>query len=174
MIGIFFDEDLYSEEARRNTPRRVDEMMREFAENRNWDELEECKGTFPHPADDLIVIKEIPFNSWCEHHVMSFQGVASVAYLPGGYIVGLSKINRTVLKFASRPQLQERLTSQIADYLSKWIPRNAGVMVYIEANHTCVEARGVKGRGLTCTSAVRGAFLEKPHLKAEALSIMGL
>jgi GTP cyclohydrolase I len=172
MIYIGFPEGLFSEEARANTQRRIEEMLQEFKEWQDWDDLERGKGIFPSSSGDLIIEKEIPFTSFCEHHLMPFQGRAAIAYIPRGYIVGLSKLARTVRKFASRPQLQEQMTHDVADYLCRWIPNVEDVMVYIEAEHMCMEARGARMHGKTVTSAVRGKFLNNPSLRAETMELI--
>ena len=172
MIGLEFPDDLFDEEALRNTPDRVRRMMAEFEEWRNWDGLERGKGIFEAENDDLVIIRDIDFTSFCNHHMLQFSGKCSVAYLPTTHIVGLSKIPRTVRKFASRPQLQERMTAQIADYLNTWIPNVKGVMVRIEANHSCMQIRGARMTGVTETSAVRGVFRENETLKNEVLQIL--
>ena len=172
MIGLEFPDDLFDEEALRNTPDRVRRMMAEFEEWRNWDGLEQGKGIFEAENDDLVIIRDIDFTSFCNHHMLQFSGKCSVAYLPTTHIVGLSKIPRTVRKFASRPQLQERMTAQIADYLNTWIPNVKGVMVRIEANHSCMQIRGARMTGVTETSAVRGVFRENETLKNEVLQIL--
>lgn len=172
MIGFQFEDSLFDQEAQEKTPDRVKRMMEEFKEWRDWNDLEKGKGIFEGEYHDLVLIKDIEFTSFCEHHVLPFYGKASVAYLPNGHIIGLSKIPRTVRKFASRPQLQERLTHQIADYLMGWIPGIEGVMVMIEAEHLCMEIRGARMHGITVTSAIRGKFDTQPNLKAETLELI--
>ena len=172
MIGFQFDSSLFDQEAKEKTPDRVSRMMKEFQEWRDWSDLETGKGVFEGEYNDLVLVKDIEFTSFCEHHVLPFYGKASIAYLPHGHIVGLSKIPRTVRKFASGPQLQERLTHQIADYLTRWIPENEGVMVMIEAEHLCMEIRGARMHGTTVTSAVRGKFSTQANLKSETLELM--
>lgn len=172
MIGLNFPDELFDEEAKENTPGRIDRMMAEFEEWRNWDDLEKGRGIFPSNSNDLIIVKDIDFNSFCMHHLLVFSGKASVAYLPSTHIVGLSKIARTVRKFASRPQLQENMTAQIADYLMKFIPGVQGVMVRIEASHSCMSIRGARMTGLTESSALRGKFESDPNLKSETIQLL--
>ena len=172
MIGLEFPDDLFDEEALRNTPDRVRRMMAEFEAWRNWDGLEQGKGIFESDNSDLVIVRDIDFTSFCEHHVLPFSGKCSVAYLPTTHIVGLSKIPRTVRKFASRPQLQEKMTAQIADYLNTWIPNVKGVMVRIEACHSCMQIRGARMTGITETSAVRGIFKDNENIKSEVLNIL--
>ena len=170
MIGICFPDELFDEEARQNTPGRIDRMGNEFAEWRNW-ELDkgifECNG-----YNDLIIEKDIPFTSFCGHHLLPFWGNAYIAYLPNGHIVGLSKLARTVRKFASRPQVQEQMTHDIANYLMDKIPNIQGVMTMCKARHMCQEVRGARIGGITVTSAIRGKFIDNPTLKMEAVELM--
>lgn len=172
IAGLTFPDELFDDESKVNTPDRVRRMMEEFKEWRDWDGLEKGRGIFESSSDDLVIIRDIDFTSFCSHHLLNFSGKCSVAYLPSTHIVGLSKIPRTVRKFASRPQLQERLTSQIADYLNTWIPGVRGVMVTISANHSCMQIRGARMTGITETSAVRGIFREDDQLKQEVLQIL--
>ena len=125
--------------------------------------------------DEMVMVKDIPFYSMCEHHLLPFVGQAHVAYVPGehGKITGLSKLARLVEAYARRPQVQERLTSQVADKLMQALdPR--GALVVIEAEHLCMSMRGVQKPGsLTLTSAVRGLFLSDAT-RAEALQLLGI
>jgi GTP cyclohydrolase I len=172
MIGLNFPDELFDEEAKKNTPGRVSRMMAEFEEWRNWDELERGRGIFTAESNDLIIVKDVDFNSFCQHHLLVFSGKASIAYLPSTHIIGLSKVARTVRKFASRPQLQEYMTGQIADYLSKWIPGVQGVMVMVQATHSCMTVRGARMNGITESSALRGKFLTDSHLKSETIQLL--
>ena len=127
-----------------------------------------------HEADheEMVIVRDIPFTSMCEHHLLPFTGRAHVAYIPRrGRITGLSKLARCVEGYARRPQVQERLTSQVADAVMSAL-EPLGVIVVIEAEHMCMTARGVKKPGsLTVTSAVRGSFKEDEKTRAEALSL---
>lgn len=127
-----------------------------------------------HEADheEMVIVRDIPFVSMCEHHLLPFFGRAHVAYIPRkGRITGLSKIARTVEGFARRPQVQERMTSQIADAIMSAL-EPLGAIVVVEAEHMCMTARGIKKPGsLTFTSAVRGSFKEDEKTRAEALSL---
>ena len=129
-----------------------------------------------HEADheEMVIVKDIPFTSMCEHHLLPFTGRAHVAYIPRkGRITGLSKLARCVEGFARRPQVQERLTSQVADAIMKSLDP-LGVIVVVEAEHMCMTARGIKKPGsFTVTSAVRGSFKEDEKTRAEALSLFG-
>lgn len=122
--------------------------------------------------EEMVIVKDIPFTSMCEHHLLPFTGHAHVAYIPRkGRITGLSKLARCVEGFARRPQVQERMTSQIADAIMQSLNPH-GTIVVIEAEHMCMTARGIKKPGsLTITSAVRGSFQEDQRTRAEALSL---
>jgi len=130
--------------------------------------------TFPNEEgyDELVVVKEIPVHSVCEHHLLPFHGVAHVGYLPGKRIVGLSKLARLVELFARRPQVQERLTQQVADWLDgKLHPKGVGVVV--EAAHTCMTLRGVRAAGaVTRTSALTGVLREHASARAEFFAVL--
>lgn len=131
--------------------------------------------TFPNDDgyDELVIARGIPFASVCEHHLLPFVGTASVGYLPGDRILGLSKLARVVELFARRPQVQERMTKQIADWLDEQLhPRGVGVVV--EAEHTCMTLRGVGARGAsTVTSALHGLLRADPRSRAEFLTLAG-
>ncbi|MET0895257.1 MAG: GTP cyclohydrolase I FolE [Acidimicrobiia bacterium] len=130
--------------------------------------------TFEAEHDEMVMVRDIAVHSVCEHHLVPFAGKAHVAYIPGddGRIAGLSKIARLVDGFAARPQVQERLTTQIADALVEEL-RPTGVLVMIEAEHFCMSMRGVKKPGsLTITSAVRGQFKTSAATRAEAMSLI--
>jgi GTP cyclohydrolase IA len=121
--------------------------------------------------DQMVLVKDIPFYSTCEHHLAPFFGTATVAYIPNGRVVGLSKINRLVDAFARRLQVQERLTGQIADALGEHL-KPVGVGVIVKARHLCIEARGVGQQGHhTVTSALRGALLNDPSARAEFFNL---
>ena len=127
-----------------------------------------------HEADheEMVIVRDIPFTSMCEHHLLPFTGRAHVAYIPRkGRITGLSKLARCVEGYARRPQVQERMTSQIADAIMATL-KPLGALVVVEAEHMCMTARGIKKPGsLTVTSAVRGSFKEDEKTRAEALSL---
>jgi len=129
--------------------------------------------TFPNDEgyDELVLARHIPFSSLCEHHLLAFSGVAHVGYLPGERIVGLSKLARVVRRFASDLQVQERLTTQVADYLDRTL-RPKGVGVVLEAEHLCMSIRGVKATGSrTVTSRLLGALRDDPRSRQEFLSL---
>jgi GTP cyclohydrolase IA len=158
----------------RETPARVARAYREMFAGLYTDPDSVLNTMFDEDHDELVLVKEIPLYSTCEHHLVSFHGVAHVGYIPGndGRVTGLSKIARLVDLYAKRPQVQERLTSQIADALMKKLnPR--GVMVVIEAEHLCMAMRGVRKPGATTTtSAVRGLFKTNAASRAEALDLI--
>lgn len=141
------------------TPERMGRMYEEVLSGNDVDPATYLDTTFDEDHTELVVLKEIPFFSLCEHHLMPFMGKAHVAYLPNGHIVGLSKLARVVETYARRLQVQERLTSQVADILmDKLNPR--GVAVLIEASHTCMTMRGIRKPGaIMVTSAIRGLFI---------------
>jgi GTP cyclohydrolase I len=121
---------------------------------------------------EIVMVREIPFYSMCEHHFVPFHGQAHVAYIPKGRVTGLSKLARLVEGFARRPQMQERLTAQVADALAERL-EPLGVMVVVEAEHLCMSMRGVKKPGATTvTSAVRGSMESQPATRAEAMSLL--
>jgi GTP cyclohydrolase IA len=157
-----------------DTPARVARAYREMFAGLYTDPDSVLNTMFDEEHDELVIVKEIPLYSTCEHHLVSFHGVAHVGYIPGddGRVTGLSKIARLVDLYAKRPQVQERLTSQIADALVKKLdPR--GVIVVIEAEHLCMAMRGVRKPGaVTTTSAVRGQFKTNAASRAEALDLI--
>jgi GTP cyclohydrolase I len=155
-----------------DTPARVARMYEELFSGLQEDPEQHLDAAFDEDHHELVVLRDIPFNSMCEHHLMPFEGKAHVAYIPGGKVVGLSKLARIVDAFARRPQVQERLTSQIADLLSKRV-HVQGCAVIVEAIHTCMTCRGVKKPGsVMVTSALRGTLHSNPSTRAEALTLM--
>jgi len=162
-----------SEEMWANTPRRVAEALAELCRGLGKRPEDEIEVTFQEPYDEMVVLRDIPFHSLCEHHLFPFLGRASLVYLPkGGRIVGASKLARVLQVAAARPQLQERLTSQVADALMGKL-RPHGVLVHIEAEHLCMTIRGIKKPGsVLVTSAIRGLFRTDPAARAEALTLL--
>ncbi len=158
-------------EGLRETPRRVAEMYVELFEGIEADPGEHLRVTFEAGHDEMVMVRDIPFTSLCEHHLVPFVGHAHVAYLPGseGRITGLSKMARLVEGFARRLQVQERMTTEIVEAMERELtPR--GSIVVLEAEHFCMSMRGVKKAGATTvTSAVRGIFRDDPAYRAEAL-----
>ena len=156
------------------TPARIAHMYEEIFAGLHEDPSRHLTVTFEADHDEMVMVRDIPMHSLCEHHLVPFAGRAHVAYIPGadGRITGLSKIARLVDGFAKRPQVQERLTTQFADALVDVLDP-AGALVMIEAEHFCMSMRGVKKPGsLTITSAVRGMFKSNAATRAEAMSLI--
>jgi GTP cyclohydrolase IA len=157
------------------TPHRVAEMYAEICSGLHEDPSRHLIVTFEANHDEMVLVRDIALYSLCEHHLAPFHGRAHVAYIPGddGRITGLSKLARLVDGFAKRPQVQERLTTQIADAIVEVLqPRGAFVM--IEAEHLCMSMRGVRKPGtLTLTSAVRGLFKDNAATRAEVMALLG-
>jgi GTP cyclohydrolase I len=155
-----------------NTPDRVARMYEELFSGMSELSSEVLDTVFHEDYDEVVLLKDIEFSSVCEHHLMPFTGKAHVAYLPDGKIVGLSKLARAVEHFAKRPQVQERLTAQIADLISKTLEPK-GVAVVLEATHTCMTMRGVKKPGsVMTTSAMRGLIRENLATRNEVLGLI--
>lgn len=161
-------------EGLRDTPARARRAWAQWTDGYCQEPADVLK-TFEDGAqgvNEMVLVKDIPVYSHCEHHLAPFFGVAHVAYIPEGRIVGLSKLSRLVDVFAHRLQVQERMTNQIADAMHEHL-KPAGVGVIIECRHMCMESRGIQRAGLqTVTSAMRGAMLTKPEARAELLSLI--
>ncbi len=157
----------------KSTPERVANLYEEIFSGLKTPEEEILKPIEGESHDELVLLKDIPFYSVCEHHLLPFIGKAHVAYIPsGGRIVGLSELAKAVELFAKRLQVQERLTTQLADVLMKKI-RPKGAMVIIDAEHLCMSMRGIKKTGTrTVTSAVRGIFRTKQSTREELLALI--
>jgi GTP cyclohydrolase IA len=155
------------------TPRRVASMFLEILGGSSEDPAKHLRAIQEEKHDEMVIIKNIPLYSMCEHHLLPFAGVAHVAYIPkAGRIVGLSKIARVVDIFSRRLQIQERLTKQVADILDEHL-QPLGVMVVIEAEHMCMSMRGAKKpKSVTVTSAVRGSFRTNSATRAEAMMLI--
>ncbi len=154
------------------TPRRIAEMYSELFSGIDIDPIEELSVGFEEGHREMVVLKGIPFYSMCEHHFLPFFGSVDVGYLPNGRIVGISKIARAVEIISRRPQLQERLTTQIAETLATSL-QPTGVGVVVRAEHLCITMRGAKKPGTTMiTSAVRGCFEENEVTRSEFLSLI--
>ena len=156
------------------TPDRVARAYAETFAGLWQDPAEVLSTTFDEDHDEMVLVKDIPMYSTCEHHLVPFHGVAHVAYIPGedGRVTGLSKLARLVEVYARRPQVQERMTSQIADALAD-VLKPRGVLVVIEAEHLCMAMRGIRKPGSsTVTSAVRGIFRENAATRSEAMSLV--
>lgn len=155
------------------TPKRVADAYREWFSGYGQDPKSILK-TFKDGSqgyDEMVVLRDTPFFSTCEHHMVAFFGTATIAYIPNGKIVGLSKLSRLLECFSRRLQTQERITTQVADALAQCLDP-IGVAVVLRARHLCMESRGIKQHGIvTVTSALRGALKDKPEARAEFFSI---
>jgi GTP cyclohydrolase I len=154
------------------TPNRVARMYAELLSGLHTDPARHLQKFFTEQYDELVLVRDISFNSMCEHHLLPFIGVAHVGYLPRGKIVGLSKLARVVEEISRRPQVQERMTHQVADLLQGELDPK-GVVVVLEAHHTCMTIRGIRKPGsLTITSAVRGLFKTNTSSRSEVMSLI--
>ena len=159
-------------EGLRDTPRRIADMYAEVFDGLHTDPAEHLKVGFEVAHDEMVLLRNIPFYSMCEHHFLPFHGEAHVGYVPDGRVVGISKLARVVEGFARRPQLQEKLTTQIAEAIMDALHPD-GVAVVIEAEHLCMTMRGVKKPGSRMvTSATRGLFRQSPITRSEFLSLV--
>lgn len=162
-----------SREGLRETPDRIARMYEELFEGMDKSPKEALNKTFEVTTGGIVLERDIVFYSICEHHLLPFYGKAHVAYLPNGEVVGLSKLARTVEIFARRPQIQERMTAQIADAVMEFL-RPKGAVVVLEAEHMCMTMRGVKKPGAqTVTMVKRGVFEKDHHLLEEFWRMMG-
>jgi len=159
-------------EGLRETPRRVADMYAEVFSGLLQDPADVLRVGFEEEHQELVLVKDIPFYSMCEHHFLPFHGVAHVGYIPNGRVVGLSKLARATEILARRPQLQERLTSQLADVIMQTLEPQ-GVAVVVRAEHLCMSMRGIRKPGSqTVTSAMRGVFQRNPATRAEFMSLI--
>lgn len=158
----------------KETPRRVARAYAELFAGLRVDPNEVLKTSFDEDHNELVLVRDIEVQSFCEHHLLPFTGVAHVGYIPGetGQVAGLSKLARLVEVYSRRPQVQERLTSQIADQLFKSLDAS-GVITVVECEHTCMSMRGIRKRGsTTVTSAVRGLLQSDARTRAEAMALL--
>jgi GTP cyclohydrolase I len=156
----------------KDTPDRVARMYEEIFSQGEEDPRISLSKKFDEQHREVVLVKDIPFFSMCEHHLMPFFGKAHVAYIPNGHIVGISKLARVVEAYARRPQVQERMTSQIADIINEEL-KPEGVAVVCEAVHTCMTVRGVKKPGSSVvTSAMRGAFRKNISTRTEIMALI--
>lgn len=156
------------------TPDRIARMYEEIFSGINREANIELEKTFTVESDDLVIEKDITYFSMCEHHLVPFYGKAHLAYIPNGRVAGLSKLARTVEVYTKKPQIQERLTKEIADALMKYLDAK-GVMVIIEGEHMCMTMRGVKKPGTkTITTTYRGCFNDNESLKNEVYRMLSL
>ena len=159
-------------EGLRDTPDRVARMYAELLGGMHEDPEIHLERVFHESYDEIVLLRDIPFYSLCEHHMLPFIGQAHVAYLPKGQVLGVSKLARIVESFARKLQVQERLTSQIADLIMKRL-QPMGVAVVLEASHSCMTIRGIRKPGATMvTSALRGLFRKDPRSRNEILSLL--
>ena len=159
-------------EGLQETPARVARMYAELFSGVNRDPRDLLSKTFTQKYDEMVLVKDIRFESMCEHHLLPFLGKAHIAYLPDGKIVGLSKLARVVEVLARRPQVQERMTEELADLLMDELSAR-GVGVILEASHTCMTIRGIRKADSVCTtSAMRGAFRDSPSTRSELLALV--
>ena len=159
-------------EGLRDTPTRVARMYSELLAGTGEDPADYLGRVFEARYDEIVLVRNIDFYSLCEHHLLPFYGTAHVAYLPEDKVVGLSKLARTVETFARRPQLQEQLTTQIADALMHHLDAR-GALVVLEAEHLCMKIRGIqKANASMVTSAVRGVFKDNSTTRAEAFALL--
>ncbi len=159
-------------EGLRETPARVARMYAELFQGLRADPRRHLKKVFVEKYDEVVLVKDISFESICEHHLLPFMGKAHIAYLPDGKVVGLSKLARVVEDISRRPQVQERMTEDIADLLMEELNAK-GVTVIIEAIHTCMTVRGIRKPGSLCvTSAVRGIFRTNASTRAEVMTLI--
>ena len=156
-----------------DTPDRVARMYAEVFQGLHQDPAIHLRKVFTQKYDEMVIVKDIRFESFCEHHLLPFTGVAHVAYIPNGKVVGLSKIPRVIDVLARRPQIQEKLTEEVATLLMTELDAR-GVAVVLEASHSCMTIRGVHKPGsLMVTSALRGICKEQPATRAEVLALIG-
>ncbi len=154
------------------TPARVARMYAEMFAGLKYDAGRHLAKVFKEDYDEIVLVRDISFCSMCEHHLLPFTGVAHIAYLPNGAVVGLSKLARLVDEVARRPQVQERMTQMIADAMELRLGTR-GVAVVVEASHSCMTMRGIKKPGSMClTSTMRGVFRDDPKSRAEVLNLI--
>ena len=173
LVANFLDligEDV-GREGLKDTPTRVASACFELFSGYHLDPIDVLGKPFEDKSSELIIVKDISMTSCCEHHLMPFYGVVHIGYVPNGYVVGISKLVRLVEVFARRLQIQERMCGQIADSLMEFL-KPLGVMVVVDAQHTCMTSRGVKNKAKTMTSAIRGDFANNAELRAEFLALI--
>jgi GTP cyclohydrolase I len=157
-----------------DTPARVARMYEEMFAGLHLDPARHLETTFPEEYDEIVLVRDIPFTSMCEHHLLPFTGVAHVGYLPNGRVVGLSKLARVVEEVARRPQVQERMTQTVANMLEEKL-NTKGAAVVIESEHSCMALRGVRKAGtLTVTSSLRGIFRTSQASRSEIMTLINV
>ena len=163
-------------EGLQETPKRVANMYEEIFSGLNEDPAKHLKMFREGQSDEIVIVRDIPMYSMCEHHFLPFVGKAHIAYIPNddGLVIGLSKLARIVNSYARRPQLQERLTAQIADFIQDSM-NPKGVAVVVEAEHLCMTMRGIRAAGSkTQTSALRGSMRKDARTRAEVMTLLGI
>jgi len=156
----------------KETPRRVAQMYEEMFSGMRLNPERHLATVFPESYDEMVLVRDISFTSMCEHHLLPFSGVAHVAYIPNGKVTGLSKLARVVEEIARRPQVQERMTQEIADMIERCLD-TYGVAVVLRAEHSCMSIRGVRKPGsTTVTSALRGLFKTSHRTRAEFMALI--
>ncbi|MEM8944219.1 MAG: GTP cyclohydrolase I FolE [Planctomycetota bacterium] len=154
------------------TPARVARMYAEMFSGLHTDPSEHLKKFFTEEYDEMVLVRDITFNSMCEHHMLPFYGKAHIGYVPNGKVVGLSKLARVVEEYSRRPQVQERMTEQVANLLIKELDVK-GVAVVIEASHSCMSIRGIRKPGSLCvTSAMKGLFRSNLSSRSEVMTLI--
>lgn len=172
ILDQIYGTNWHKDENLKDTPERYARMMTELTQGLNEPEFK-FTGFQKEKYQDIVSLRDIPFYSLCAHHLVPFFGKVFIAYKPNDKVVGLSKLPRLVNHYAAKPQIQERLTTEIADKIMKELEPD-GVMVIIQARHLCMEMRGVKSvGGVTITSSIRGIFLED-NIRQEVLSLLGI
>ncbi|OHB79669.1 MAG: GTP cyclohydrolase I FolE [Planctomycetes bacterium RBG_16_64_10] len=160
-------------EGLRETPSRVARMYAELFHGLGEDPREHLRKVFTEKYDEMVLVRDISFCSMCEHHLLPFMGTAHIAYIPGGKVVGLSKLARVVESVSRRPQVQERMTEEIANLMVAELGAK-GVAVVIEATHTCMTIRGIRKPGSECvTSAMKGLFRSNLSSRSEVMTLIG-
>lgn len=156
----------------KETPRRVAHMYQEMFSGLKSDPGRHLEVVFPETYDEMVLVRDIPFSSMCEHHLLPFSGVAHVAYIPNGKVTGLSKLARVVEEVSRRPQVQERMTQTVAQLIDEHL-NTQGVAVVCSAEHSCMSIRGIRKPGsFTVTSALRGVFKTDQATRAEFMSLI--
>ncbi len=170
-ILIAIGEDT-NREGLKKTPERVGKMYAELLAGMREDPKDHLRSVFTENYDEIVLLRDIPFYSICEHHLMPFIGSAHVAYLPAGAVLGVSKLARIIDSFSRQLQVQERLTDQIADFIMTNLEAR-GVAVVLEASHSCMTIRGIKKPGsVMVTSSLRGIFRSDPRSRSEIMSLI--
>lgn len=173
ILSLIYGSSWRTDDNLKDTPRRYAKMMTELTRGLHEPEFQ-FTGFQKGKYQDVVAVKEIPFFSICAHHLVPFFGKVSIVYKPQDKVVGLSKLPRLVQHLAAKPQIQELLTSEIVDYILKYI-QPEGVMVIIHARHLCMEMRGIKSVGnITITSKAHGIFLDDQNIRQEALHLLGV